>query len=101
MLSQLGSGGGDDEIVKVLKAENERLGQSAAQERQDLEEQLSEKTMQVKMAAEIGQDLNDKNEELTHELGEIRAASRESVPAVLTCLRCLLPPRFLADDSSA
>eukprot|EP01052_Picozoa_sp_SAG31_P058331 SAG31_NODE_17768_length_658_cov_1.325581_2_plen_65_part_00 len=37
--------------------------------------------MQVKMAAEIGQDLNDKNEELTHELQEVRAASRRSVQA--------------------
>ena len=37
--------------------------------------------MQVKMAAEIGQDLNDKNEELTHELQESRSSSR----------RCALP----------
>ena len=44
--------------------------------------------MQVKMAAEIGQDLNDKNEELTHELQESRSASRRS--ALLNLLHHLL-----------
>ena len=41
-----------------------------------MQAQLDQKTMQAKMAAEIGQELNDKNEDLQHHLNESREFAR-------------------------